>query len=206
MKITKIEPLYEGWGQYLLAVVTKPDGGQIRREVENHGDGAAVLAYDPQRRTALLARQLRVPMLLAAGITETLEVAAGLIDGDEEPEACIRREAVEELGLILRDLEPVVTMMTMPGLSTERIHLFLAAYGAQDRTGDGGGLASEDEDVTIVEMPLAELASLADRGELADAKTMLLLQTLRLRRPDLFASATEGASEWPHLSQNNATK
>ncbi|HMO30420.1 NUDIX hydrolase [Enterovirga sp.] len=206
MKITKVEALYEGWGQYLLAVVTKPDGRQIRREVESHGDAAAVLAYDPRRRTALLARQLRVPMLLAAGITETLEVAAGLIDGDEEPEACIRREAAEELGLTLRDLEPVVTMMTMPGLSTERIHLFLAAYGAEDRTGEGGGLASEEEDVTIAEMSLAELAALADRGELADAKTLVLLQTLRLRRPGLFGPAAEGASEWPHLSQNNAIK
>lgn len=185
MKIVGTETLYEGWGRYLRVTVETAGGQTVRREVEHHGDAAGVLAYDPARRTALLVRQLRVPMLLG-GDGETLEVAAGLIDDDEGAEACIRREAVEELGLVLRDIEPVVVMQTMPGISTERIHLFLAACSSSDRTGEGGGLAEEQEEIEVVEMALAELAALADRGEVRDAKTMLLLQTLRLRRPDLF--------------------
>ena len=187
MKIGSIKALYEGWGRYLLVSVDKPEGGRIAREVEDHGDAAGVLPYDPERRTALLVRQLRVPMLLAAGIAETLEAAAGCIDDDEEPEVCVRREAMEELGLRLGAVERVVTMQTMPGISTERIHLFLAPYSPPDRVGTGGGLEAEDEAITVVEMPLAELAALADRGELTDAKTLILLQTLRLRRPELFA-------------------
>ena len=78
-------------------------------------------------------------------------------------------------------------MQTMPGISTERIHLYLGAYDAADRTGAGGGLDAEEEHITVVEMPLADLAAQADAGQLMDAKTMLLVQTLRLRRPDLFA-------------------
>lgn len=197
MKIVAIEPLYEGWGRYLRVTVKKADGSEVRREVEHHGDAAGVLAYDPERRTALLVRQLRAPMLLAGGLTDTLEVAAGMIDSDETPATSVRREAMEEMGLTIRDLEPVVTIMTMPGISTERIHLFLASYRAEDRQGEGGGIAAEQEDVTVVEMPLAELAALADRGELADAKTMLLLQTLRLRRPELFGAQEGGASVRP---------
>jgi hypothetical protein len=74
-----------------------------------------------------------------------------------------------------------------PGVSTERMDLYLAAYDEGDRTGSGGGLAEEHENITTIEMPLAELAALADSGKLNDAKSLLLVQTLRLKRPDLFA-------------------
>lgn len=194
MKVVKEDTLYRGWGRYLLVTVERPDGSHIAREVEHHGDAAAVLAYDPARRTAMLVRQLRVPMLVAGGVVSTLEVAAGRIDPGEDAETCIRREAVEELGLRLGEVDPVVGLQTMPGISTERIHLFLAPYAAEDRTGPGGGLDTEEEDIEVVEMTLAELAAMADRGDLPDAKTMLLLQTLRLKRPDLFGPAQERAT------------
>jgi len=194
MKIVGQKSLYEGWGNYLLVTVERADGSRVKREVEHHGDGAAVLAYDPVRRTALFVRQLRIPILLAAGAGETLEVAAGLIDDDEAPETCIRREAMEEMGLRVERLEPVATIQSMPGISTERLHLFLAPYGEGDRVGEGGGLAGEDEQITIVEMPLAELAALADRGELTDAKSLILLQTLRVKHPDLFGAPAAAAS------------
>ena len=74
----------------------------------------------------------------------------------------------------------------MPGISTEYMHLYLAPYGQGDRTSDGGGLADEHENITVVEMELAELAALSDRGGLSDLKTFALVQTLRLRRPELF--------------------
>lgn len=187
-KIERVETLYSGWGRYLKAEILMPDGSRMTREIEDHGDAAGVLAYDPERRTALLVRQLRAPMLHAEGMPETLEAIAGMLDEDD-PASCVRREAEEEAGLTLRHVEAVVVMHPMPGISTERIHLFLATYAAADRTGSGGGVADEDENITVVEMPLAELADMADRGLLPDGKTMLLLQTLRLKRPDLFASA-----------------
>ena len=73
------------------------------------------------------------------------------------------------------------------GISTERIHLFLAAYRASDRVGGCGGATGEHENIKVVEMPLVDLADLADRGELTDMKTLTLV--LRVRRPDLFAKA-----------------
>ena len=72
------------------------------------------------------------------------------------------------------------------GLSTEKIHLFLAAFRAADRVTAGGGLAEEHEDITVLEVPLADLAAQADAGTLLDMKTLVLVQTLRLRRPELF--------------------
>ena len=82
---------------------------------------------------------------------------------------------------------PVGAVFTMPGISTERMHLFLAVYGAADRIGEGGGLIEEHEGTRPVETTLLELSAMADAGTLVDLKTLALLQTLRTRRPDLFA-------------------
>ena len=99
----------------------------------------------------------------------------------------IRREAEEEAGLRLGALEPVVTCWASPGVSTERFTLYLSAYVAADRTGPGGGRAEELENIEVKELSLAELARRADQAAITDAKTLLLVQTLRLRRPDLFS-------------------
>ena len=98
------------------------------------------------------------------------------------------REAVEETGLGLSNLEPVATAWPSPGVSAERSSLFLAAYGASDRVAAGGGLASEHEAISVVELPLARLAEMADDGRLADLKTLTLVLALRLRRPELFGT------------------
>ena len=184
--IESVEVAYQGWGRLLKVYVRAADGARITREVEDHGDAAGILAFDPVRRVACLVRQLRAPMLLKAGMTDGLEAIAGLLEEDD-PAACAIREAQEEAGLTIRAVEPIGTIWTMPGISTERIHLFMAEYSEADKTGPGGGLAAEDEAITVAEMPLAELARMADHGELGDAKTLVLVQTLRLRRPELFA-------------------
>ena len=184
-RIVAVETLYEGWGRLLRLTVEQPDGNRIGREVEDHGAAVAVLPYDPERRTAVLVRQFRAPVFHAAGEEHLLEAPAGMLDEDD-PAACARREALEEVGLTLTRLETVGAAWSTPGVSTELMHLFLAPYGAADRTGEGGGVAGEHENITIAEMKLSDLAALADRGELVDLKTLTLVQTLRLRRPELF--------------------
>lgn len=187
IEIVDVETAYRGWGRYLIATIRLPDGRTMRREIEDHGAAIGVLPYDPERRTAILVRQLRAAVLYAAKTQDLLEAIAGLVDG-ADPAADVRREAMEETGLQLRTLEEVAKVWTMPGLSTERMSLYLATYSQADRVGDGGGLAAEDENITIVEMPLPELADLADTGQLVDMKTLVLVQTLRLRRPELFVT------------------
>ena len=95
---------------------------------------------------------------------------------------------LEECGLRVGALEPVTIAWALPGISTERIHMFLAPYSEVDRVSEGGGMAQENERIAVVEVPLAQLALAADEGRLTDMKTFALLQTLRLRRPDLFAA------------------
>lgn len=163
------------------------DGSEVTREVESHGDAVAVLPYDAARRTALTVSLLRPPVLDAAGLDALEEACAGMIEDGQDAQATARREAREELGVELAALEPVAVVWSSPGVSTERVSLFLAPYAAADRRGAGGGVEGEHEDITVREEPLARLATDADAGRIADAKLLLLVQALRLRRPDLFA-------------------
>ena len=75
----------------------------------------------------------------------------------------------------------------MPGISAERMDLFLGLYAEADRTGAGGGI--DDEGIEVVEMALGAPAAMADAGTLNDMKTLVLVQTLRLKRPELFTLA-----------------
>jgi nudix-type nucleoside diphosphatase (YffH/AdpP family) len=159
------------------------DGSWSReqRETYDRGDGATVLLYDPARRTVLLTRQFRFPVYVNGHPDGMfLETAAGLLDGDD-PAAAIRREAAEELGVTVGELIPVFRAWTSPGSVTERLHCFAAPYSAESRTGEGGGLADDGEDIEAVELPFDEALAMVDSGEIADAKTIMLLQWAALR-------------------------
>ena len=185
-RILATQTEHAGWTRLLLATVRLADGRTIRREIEDHGEAVCVLPYHPGRRTAVLVRQLRVPILFAGKAQETLEAIAGIIEA-EDAVACARRETREEAQLELDSIEHVFTAWTMPGLSTERMHFYLARYAGAARPAIRGGIPGDHEDTLAVEIGLADLARMADSKELADMKTLLLLQTLRLRQPHLFA-------------------
>jgi nudix-type nucleoside diphosphatase (YffH/AdpP family) len=188
ISLGRVEVIHQGWTRLVVARVALPDGTLLSREVEDHGDGVAVLPYDAERRTAIVVEQLRAPVLLAAGEPALLEAIAGVIDDGAADDAA-RREAMEEAGLRLARLEPVAVGWSMPGISTERMHLFLAPYTRTDRTAAGGGLAEETERITVIEMSLAELTARIFGRAPVDLKTLALVQALMLRRPDLFPQA-----------------
>jgi nudix-type nucleoside diphosphatase (YffH/AdpP family) len=182
--IVDTHEVHGGWSKMLVATIRLPGGHIIKREVEDHGEAVCVLPYHPTRKTAVLVRQSRVPVLYASGQQQLLEAVAGVIE-DVDAATCAHREVMEEALLKVDSLEPVFTAFTMPGLSTEYMHFFLAVYSGEPRPEMRGGV-DEDEFTVTVEIGLAELARMADENRLPDTKTLLLLQTLRLRRPDLF--------------------
>jgi nudix-type nucleoside diphosphatase (YffH/AdpP family) len=186
--ITGATLVYEGWSRLFKVSIQLPDGRTMDREMEDHGAAVAVLPYDPDRRMAVLVRQFRAPVLHVGGLPDLLEAPAGMLDEDD-PQACARREANEEVGLRLGLLEPLGTAWSCPGISTERMHLYLAPYSPEDRVSAGGGLAEENEDIEVVEMALSKLWSMVERGEIMDLKTLVLVQALRIRRPELWDSA-----------------
>lgn len=184
--LRKLETVYQGYVTLMRATLAAEDGTAFTREIEHHGHAAAVLPYDPERRMALLVRLPRAPVIWAQGPAELLEAIAGMVDA-EGPEACARREALEEAGVRLRELEPVGAAYASPGVSSERVRLYLAPYRGVDRIGPGGGVAEEHELITVMEIPLAELWARVEAHRIEDMKTLTLAMALRLRRPELFA-------------------
>jgi nudix-type nucleoside diphosphatase (YffH/AdpP family) len=186
IEIVGREIAFAGWLTLSITSIRMADGRVMRREVVEHGQATAVLAYDPERRMAMLVRQLRAPVYMTSGEELLLEAIAGMLDDGTDAPTTARREAMEEAGLRLGELEFVANAWPSPGMLTERLSLFLAPYAASDRVGAGGGLASEHEQIEVVEMPLRELAALIDEGHMYDMKTLALVQSLRVRRPHLF--------------------
>lgn len=149
------------------------------REVYDRGDGAAVLPIDPDRDTVLLARQFRMPAHLNRDDGYLIEVCAGIVD-DGDAEATARKEAEEELGYRLGELRRVFDAFTSPGTMTERITCFTARYSPADRISTGGGDAEEGEDIEVIEVSLSQALDMVAAGDIADAKTIMLLQHARL--------------------------
>ena len=188
------EVIHQGWTTYGIATITERDGTRVRRAFEDHGAAVCVLPYDPARRVALLVRQMRVGPVLVGEDGEVAEVPAGGIEEGEDPAAAALREVLEEAGLRLLSLDPVARPYTMPSISTERLHLYLAVYGESDRVAAGGGVAIEGEQLVVEEVPLTALAADARAGTLRDLKTLVLVLALQLRQPELFAAEHEGGA------------
>jgi len=123
--------------------------------------------------------------VMEAGAAPLLEAIAGNLD-DGEAEAMGRKEAMEEGGLRLGALEPVANIWPIPAVSTERVMLYLAAYDAADRVAPGGGAEDENEQITVLEIGLDELRTRVLAGQIEDAKTLVLAQSLMLRHPELW--------------------
>ena len=154
-----------------------------QRETYDRGDGAAILLYEPVRRTVLLTRQFRYPAYVNDHPDGMLiEAAAGLLDADD-PEAAIRRETAEELGVRVGVLTRVFTAYMSPGSVTEKLHFYAAPYTAADRTSAGGGLADDGEDIEVVEIDFTEALAMIGDGRIADGKTIMLLQWAALHDP-----------------------
>jgi ADP-ribose pyrophosphatase len=161
-------------------------GPVIQRELFVRPDAVCVLPYDPEQDAVVLVEQFRIGAFDKSHNPWLMELVAGLIDKDEQPEQVARREAQEEAGLTLGDLLPVCSYYPSPGGSDERVHLFI---GRCDSRGAGGvhGLPEEGENIRVHVWPLTQaLAAVAD-GRIDNAATIMTLQWLALNKAQLLA-------------------
>ena len=180
IRIHSRETLSESW--FKLEKVTfaqrRADGSHqtLEREVYHNGPGAAVLPIDRARGTVLLVRQLRIPVHVNGDEPLVIELCAGIVDAGDVPAETVRKEAHQEMGYRLRDIRQVFELYMSPGSSTEKVHLFVAAYAPEDHVGAGGGVPAEGEQIQVIEMPLADAWDMVVAGRIVDAKTVLMLQ------------------------------
>jgi GDP-mannose pyrophosphatase NudK len=150
------------------------------RETYDRGDGAGILLYNRAQKTVMLTRQFRFPAYYNGDPGWLIEVVAGKLEGDT-PTVTAKKEAEEESGYRVHDVELVMSAYMSPGSVTEKLSLFLAEYDAGSRISDGGGLAQEGEDIEVMEVGIDAALAMIETGEIADAKTIMLLQHVRLR-------------------------
>jgi ADP-ribose pyrophosphatase len=182
-------------GHYLtfrIDTIERADGTRAERDVVGHPGAVAILAIDTEGQV-LLVRQFRVP----AGKV-LLEIPAGTLDIDpatgeiEDHALAARRELEEETGYRAATWRHLASFWTAPGFATEYMHLWLAT---DLRPADGERLGpDEDEHLRLERMPFREAVAAVERGEIADAKSIVgLLWLDRLTPAD--AAGIPGASD-----------
>jgi nudix-type nucleoside diphosphatase (YffH/AdpP family) len=145
------------------------------REVYDRGNGAAILLFNREKKTVVLTRQFRLPVFVNGHDGLLIEVAAGLLEG-AAPEERIRGEAEEETGYRVHHVHKVFEAYMSPGSVTEKLHFFIAEYDAASKVSEGGGLEEETEELEVLEWKFDDALEAFYRGEICDAKTIMLLQ------------------------------
>jgi GDP-mannose pyrophosphatase NudK len=186
INIIKTEILSNNW--YTLKKVTydylqkNNDWQRQEREAYDRGNGAVILLYNTEKRTVILTRQFRLPTFINGNSTGMMiEACAGLLDMDN-PEDCIRRETEEETGYKIGAVHKVFEAYMSPGSVTEILYFFIAPYERSMKVNDGGGIASEQENIEVLELSIDEAAMMMKTGEIKDAKTIMLLQYILLNK------------------------
>ncbi|TCU36570.1 NUDIX domain-containing protein [Rhizobium azibense] len=180
--------LAEGWTRLSAYKLDYTDSNglthRLHREVYHRTPAATILLYDPKRGSVILVKQFRLPPDLRGEPAFMIETPAGLLDG-EEPEAAIRREAMEETGFRVRDVRFLFKAYSSPGSNSEVVHFFAAPIDTSDRVSNGGGLDEEHEDIEVLDVPLDIAITMIQSGDICDMKTIVLLQWAAMNRNSL---------------------
>ncbi len=149
----------------------------IHRELIHRPEAAGVLLYDNQQRRFALIEQFRIGALNDTVSPWQLEVIAGVLDGDETPETCIRRESLEEAGCEVNDLQHLFTFYPSAGACSEIFHLYVANVELPT-SGGVFGMPDEGEDIQLHLFDYSDAPLLLKNGRLRNAPVIMALQWL----------------------------
>ncbi len=150
------------------------------REVYDRGNGAVILLYNREKKTVILTRQFRLPSYVNGNKKGFLiEACAGLLDQDK-PEEAIRRETEEETGYRIDKVKKIFEAYMSPGSVSEMLYFFIAEYSPSMKVNEGGGVEHEQEDIEVLEISFAQALAMIESGEIRDAKTIMLLQYMKI--------------------------
>jgi 8-oxo-dGDP phosphatase len=164
--------------------VRMPDGVLADREVIEHPGAVAVVALDPDGRV-LLIRQYRHP-----AAAQLWEIPAGLRDVAGEPLVeTARRELLEEAGCRAADWRVLIDSLNSPGISTERLRIFLARDLTVVPEAEREYVPEHEEAyLTLAWVPLDEAVDDALSGDLHNGVAILGILSAYAARGDGFAA------------------
>ena len=187
VRLKPIENLYDGFFkinlyQFKHALFAGGESEVIRREILERGDAVAVLPYDPVTEQVLLIEQIRIGAIKSKHTPWLLECIAGMTDGSEDYESVVKKEAFEEAGLNLTELEFMLSYLSSPGCTAERLFLYFAHADLSQMSTGIYGLETEGEDIKTHIMHVDEALQRLNSGEIDNAATVISLQWLALNR------------------------
>ena len=158
----------------------------IQRELLMKPEAVGVLIYDPKRDEVLMIEQFRVGALSESNPWQ-LEIVAGLVDSvddDETLETVVCREALEEAGVELRQVQKLKSYFMSPGGRNENVTFFVAEA---DLSNAGGlhGLPEEGEDIRVAVLKSDEAFQALMDGRVSNAPALIALQWLMLNKQHL---------------------
>ncbi len=145
---------------------------EMKRLNFERGDAVAALLFNTDTQKVILTHQFRYPTH-TKGDSWLVEIVAGGIAPEEDPETALKREIVEEVGYEVTKLEHYQSCYMSPGGSSERLYIYYAETDNAHKVSEGGGVANENEDIAIIEWTIEELESALRHGALCDAKTLI---------------------------------
>lgn len=150
-----------------LDQVRYPDG-TIGEQVLIHHPGASAVVPFMSEPTGPDPQVLLIDQYRYATGGRMWEIPAGRLEPGEDPLACAHRELREETGCTAMSMERLTTMWTTPGFTDERIHIYLAKGLTR-----GDASHEADEFIEVSTFPLSAALRMIERGEIADAKTII---------------------------------
>lgn len=141
------------------------NGEHAYREVVYHHGGVCILAVKDHQ--IILVKQFRYPNRI-----QTIEVPAGKLEKDEDPQDCAFRELEEETNNRARDMKFIMKILPSPGYTSEWLYL----YEAIDFEEVNDALAGDDDEfIDIIKMDIDEAYQKVLDGEIVDAKTVIAI-------------------------------
>ena len=150
----------------------------IQRELIRRKEAAGVLIYNDQQQKFALIEQFRVGAIDDEISPWQLEIIAGVLDGDESPESCIRRESIEESGCELNQIKHLFSFYPSAGACDEIFHLYVA-QAALPAEGGVFGMPDEGENIQLHIIDYSDLSLLLKSNRLRNAPVIMALQWLQ---------------------------
>lgn len=186
LKVINKQPLYQGFfkcNKYTFKHKLFAGGWspEIQREIFERGHAAAVLPYDVKNDSVVLIEQFRFGAIDTAQSPWLLEVVAGIIEEGEQSEEVMKREALEEAGIIIQSSQFIMNCLLTPGGSTEHVDIYI---GSVDSTNAGGlhGLEAEGEDIRVHVVPREIAYQWVLNGKINNSATVIALLWLQLNK------------------------
>ncbi|KOC90112.1 ADP-ribose diphosphatase [Winslowiella iniecta] len=158
--------------------------GEVVREIFERGHAAVLLPYDPIRDEVVLIEQIRIAAFDTSPTPWLMEMVAGMIEPGESVEDVARREAIEEAGLTVGRVKPIISYLASPGGTSERSSVMVGEVDASVAEGCHG-LEEENEDILVHVVSRQQAYQWVEEGKIDNAASVIALQWLELHHKKL---------------------